>query len=111
MARKPINVKFLSEKKGSEEAFFAKSDETKLRELRKKTAKELDKQYAEEHKYHCFRCGTKSLAEIDEGKVKIDVCVNENCGAIHLDPGELDELFKDQSALSAAKKAFLSVFK
>jgi hypothetical protein len=111
MARKPINVKFLSEKAGSEEAFFAKSDEIKLRELRKKTAKELDKQYAEEHKYHCFRCGTQSLAEIDEGKVKIDVCVNENCGAIHLDPGELEEIIKDQRALSAAKKAFLSVFK
>ncbi len=111
MARKPINVKFLSEKAGSEEAFFAKSDEIKLRELRKKAAEETDKKYAEEHKYHCFRCGTKSLAEIDEGKIKIDICVNENCGAIHLDPGELNELIKDQSALSAAKKAFLSVFK
>jgi Zn-finger nucleic acid-binding protein len=51
------------------------------------------------------------LAEIDEGKVKIDICVNENCGAIHLDPGELEELIKNQSVLSAAKKAFLSVFK
>jgi Zn-finger nucleic acid-binding protein len=51
------------------------------------------------------------LAEIDEGKVKIDVCVNKDCGAIHLDPGELKEIIKDQSALSAAKNAFLSVFK
>ena len=111
MARKPISVKFLSEKGGSEEAFFAKSDEIKLRELRKKTAEETNQKYAEEHKYHCFRCGTKSLAEIDEGNVKIDICVNENCGAIHLDPGELKELIKDQGALSAAKNAFLSVFK
>ena len=111
MAQKPIRVKFLSDKGESEEAFFAKSDEIKLRELRKKAAEEKNKKYAEEHKYHCFRCGTKSLAEIDEGKVKIDVCVNENCGAIHLDPGELKELIKDQGALSAAKKAFLSVFK
>jgi hypothetical protein len=111
MARKPISVKFLSEKGGSEEAFFAKADEIKLRELRKKASEETNKQYAEEHKYHCFRCGTKSLAEIDEGKVKIDICVNENCGAIHLDPGELKELIKDQGALSAAKNAFLSVFK
>ena len=111
MARKPISVKFLSQKKGSEQAFFAQSDEIKLRELRKKAAEEADNKYAEEHKYHCFRCGTQSLAEIDEGKVKIDVCVNEDCGAIHLDPGELKELIKDQGALTAAKKAFLSVFK
>jgi len=50
------------------------------------------------------------LAEIDEGHVKIDICVNKNCGAIHLDPGELKRIIKDQNALSAAKKAFLSVF-
>ena len=111
MARKPITVKFLSKKRGSEQAFFAQSDEIKLRELRKKAAEEANKKYAEEHKYHCFRCGTQSLAEIDEGKVKIDICVNKNCGAIHLDPGELKEIIKDQRALSAAKKAFLSVFK
>ena len=111
MARKPISVKFLSEKVGSEEAFFAKSDEIKLREIRKNAAEEASKKYAEEHKYHCFRCGTKSLVEIDEGKVKVDICVNENCGALHLDPAELNEIIKDQGALSAARKAFLSVFK
>ena len=111
MATKPISVKYLAEKGTSEEAFFAKSDEIKLKELRKKVAEETNKKYAEEHKYHCFRCGTKSLAEIDEGNVKIDICVNENCGAIHLDPGEMKELIKDQGALSVAKKAFLSVFK
>ena len=65
----------------------------------------------DEHKYHCFRCGTQSLAEIDEGNVKIDICVNENCGAIHLDPGELKSIIRDQGALSSAKKAFLAVFK
>ncbi|MGD9104734.1 MAG: zf-TFIIB domain-containing protein [Desulfobacterales bacterium] len=110
MARKPVSV-FLSKKKGTETAFFAKSDENKLRKLRKKAAEEANKKYAEEHKYHCFRCGTQSLAEIDEGKVKIDICVNKNCGAIHLDPGELKAIIKDQRALSAAKKAFISVFK
>ena len=110
MADKRVFVK-LQSKKGSEEAFFAERDGNKLRELRKKAAEEANKKYAEEHKYHCFRCGTQSLAEIDEGNVKIDVCVNENCGAVHLDPGELKEIIKDQSALSAAKNAFLSVFK
>ena len=110
MAKKPISVLF-QPKKGSEAAFFSEQDQEKLRNLRKKTEDEANNKYREEHKYHCFRCGTQSLAEIDEGKVKIDVCVNKDCGAIHLDPGELKEIIKDQSALSAAKNAFLSVFK
>jgi hypothetical protein len=110
MAARHIQVKF-QPKKGSEEAFFAEQDQQKLRKLRKEAAKEADKKYRKEHKYHCFRCGTASLAEIDEGNVKVDICVNEDCGAIHLDPGELKEIIKDQGSLAAAKKAFLSVFK
>ena len=110
MAGKPISVKF-QPKKGSEEAFFAEQDQIKLRKLRKAVANETTKKYTKEHRYHCFRCGTHSLAEIDEGKVKVDICVNKNCGAIHLDPGELDQIIKDRKALPAAKKAFLSVFK
>ena len=110
MAKKPISAIF-QPKKGSEEAFFSAQDQKKLRRLRKKATDEATKKYREEHKYHCFRCGTQSLAEIDEGKVKIDICVNEDCGALHLDPGELKEIIKDRKALPAAKKAFLSVFK
>ena len=110
MAGKHVSVK-IQPKKGSEEAFFAKQDQKKLRKLRQKAADESTQKYREEHKYHCFRCGTQSLAEIDEGKVKVDICVNKNCGAIHLDPGELKEIIKDQGALTAAKNAFLSVFK
>ena len=110
MAKKPISVVFQS-KKGSEAAFFSEQDQKKLRKLREKAAEEATKKYCNEHKYHCFRCGTQSLAEIDEGKVKIDICVNKNCGALHLDPGELKEIIKDQGSLSAAKNAFLSVFK
>jgi len=110
MTKKRVSVK-IQPKKGSEEAYFAERDKHKLRELREKSAAEATKKYGEEHKYHCFRCGTQSLAEIDEGNVKIDICVNENCGAIHLDPGELKEIIKDQSSLSSAKNAFLSVFK
>jgi hypothetical protein len=110
MTAKRVSVK-IQQKKGSEETFFAERDQRKLRELREKAAEETTKKYCEEHKYHCFRCGSQSLAEIDKGNVKIDVCVNENCGAIHLDPGELIEIIKDQRALSAAKNAFLSVFK
>ena len=110
MAKKPVSVMF-QPKKGSEEAFFSAQDQKKLRRLRKKATEEANKKYREEHMYHCFRCGTQSLAEIDEGKVKIDICVNKDCGALHLDPGELKELINDKKAIPAAKKAFLSVFK
>jgi len=110
MTKERVSVK-IQPKKGSEEAYFAERDKHKLRKLREKSAAEATKKYVEKHKYHCFRCGTQSLAEIEEGNVKIDICVNENCGAIHLDPGELKEIIKDQSALSSAKNAFLSVFK
>ena len=110
MAEKKVSVR-IQPKKGSEEAFFLEKDQQKLRNLRKKATEEATRKYCQEHKYHCFRCGTKSLAEIDEGNVKVDICVNENCGAIHLDPGELKEIIKDQGALAAAKNAFLSVFK
>ena len=82
-----------------------------LKQLREKAAKTAEESYSQEHKYHCFRCGTPSLAEIDEGHVKIDICVNENCGAVHLDPGELKELLKNQQSLPSARKAFLSLFK
>jgi hypothetical protein len=110
MTGKPMSVKILQQK-GSEEVFFAERDQQKLRQLRQKAAEEATKKYSEEHKNHCFRCGTQSLAEIDEGDVKIDICVNKDCGAIHLDPGELKEIMKDQGALSAARNAFFSVFK
>ena len=109
MAQKPVAVK-IHHKKGSEEAFFAEQDQKKLKTLREKASLEATQKYCEEHKYHCFRCGTQSLAEIEEGNVKIDICVNENCGAVHLDPGELKSIIKNQSALGSAKKAFLSVF-
>ena len=110
MTGRRVSVK-IQQKKGSEEAYFAERDQRRLRELREKAAEESTEKYCEEHKYHCFRCGSQSLAEIDEGNVKIDICVNEDCGAIHLDPGELKEIIKDQRVLSAARNAFLSVFK
>ena len=110
MADNRICVK-IQPKIGSEEAFFAEQDQKILREFRQKAAQETTRKYCEEHKYHCFRCGANSLAEIERGDVKIDICVNENCGAVHLDPGELKKIIKDQKALSAAKNAFLSVFK
>lgn len=111
MARKTVSVNLLQSPKGSEDAFFAERDQKLIKKLREEAAKEANSKYCEEHKYHCFRCGTPSLAEVDEGKVKIDICVNEDCGAVHLDPGELKEILNNQQSLSSTRKAFLSLFK
>ena len=108
MARK-VSVK-IQPQKGSEEAYFAEREQKLIRELRERASKEKTAQYREEHKYHCFRCGTESLAEIDEGNVKIDICVNEGCGALHLDPGELKEILSHQQSIPSTRNAFYSIF-
>lgn len=110
MAENRISVK-IQPKKGSEEAYFIEQDQKKMKELRERTSKEATAKYCEEHKNHCFRCGTKSLVEIDRGDVKVDICVNKNCGAIHLDPGELEQILKDKGTISAIRKSVLAVFK
>ncbi|MFH1992096.1 MAG: zf-TFIIB domain-containing protein, partial [Pseudomonadota bacterium] len=110
MANERISVK-IRPKKGSEEAFFAEQDQQLLREFRQKTSKETTRKYCEEHKYHCFRCGAKSLAEVQRGNVKIDICINEHCGEIHLDPGELENIVKDQKSIASIRNTVLSVFK
>lgn len=111
MARKTVSVNLLQPKKGSEEAFFAERDKKLIKNLRNDSSKAADGKYREDHKYHCFRCGTASLAEVDEGNVKIDICVNKDCGAVHLDPGELKEIIKNQESLSSSRKALFSIFK
>ena len=83
----------------------------RIKALREKAQKECTEKYCTEHKYHCFRCGSQSLVEIQKGKVSIDICVNENCGAVHLDPGELEELVKDASIIKNAKNSIFNIFK
>ena len=110
MAKRRISV-IIQPLKGSEQEFFAEQDRKILKKLRKKVTKEAKKKYCREHSYHCFRCGTKSLVEVERSNVKIDICVNNNCGAIHLDPGELERIIKDQRAISIVRNSVLSVFK
>lgn len=94
-----------------EESFFAQQAQEQIRELRKKSEDEGDRKYREEHQYHCFRCGTRSLVEIQKGNVAVDICVNENCGAVHLDPGELDSLLADRDFVKNARKKIFDIFK
>jgi hypothetical protein len=94
-----------------EDLYFKEEDAKLIRDLRDKAKKGMDEHYRESHAYHCFRCGTKSLVEIDRGDIKIDICANDNCGAVHLDPGELEDILKDEQAIKGIRKTFLSLFK
>jgi hypothetical protein len=96
----------------SEDLYFKKQEEERLKKLRESCQTDSNQAYREQHKNHCFRCGTPSLAEINHGDIKIDVCVNEGCGAVHLDPGELDQIVaKDTGALKKVQVAVFSIFK
>jgi len=110
MADAPVRVRI---HKGDEHEalFFKEEDEKLIQGLRERTAKEATDNYRKEHLYHCFRCGTKSLVEIDRGDIKIDICANENCGAVLLDPGELEQILKDEKSIKLIRKCFISVFK
>ncbi len=96
---------------GDEELHFKEQEQNQIKNLREKSAKEANEKYCEEHKDHCFRCGTRSLVEVDRGDVKIDICVNKDCGAVHLDPGEIEAIMKDQKSIITVSKAIFNVFK
>jgi uncharacterized protein (UPF0147 family) len=106
-----MNVKKIRLSDDLEAVYFQKQEQEIVKNLREKAEEEADKQYREEHQGHCFRCGTASLVEVEKGNVKIDICVNEGCGAVHLDPGELDEIIKDKSVISNVRLAIFNVFK
>jgi hypothetical protein len=74
-----------------EDLHFGAQERKKIEKLRAAAAKEANETYSNAHKNHCFRCGTHSLAEVDHKNFEIDICVNEGCGAVHLDPGELEK--------------------
>jgi Zn-finger nucleic acid-binding protein len=76
-----------------EESFFHKEDEQKLQKLRAKLASEKAGTVASElkalHYLHCGKCGNEMDVQVFKG-IEIDVC--PSCGAVLLDPGELEEL-------------------
>ena len=109
MPKDRVSLKIHS-KEGHEEAYFKEQDRKKIRDLREKADQEANTRYREEHKGHCFRCGTRSLVEVERGDVKVDICVNKNCGAIHLDPGELEQIIKKKGIISSIRNSVFGVF-
>jgi Zn-finger nucleic acid-binding protein len=52
------------------------------------------------------------LVEVDHKNVKIDICVNEGCGAVHLDPGEMEKILEgERGVFGKVKNSVFSVFK
>lgn len=96
----------------SEELYFKEQAEKSLNKIREEAKKEATKAYCDNHKNHCFRCGTHSLVEVMQDKIHIDICINEGCGAVHLDPGELEKLLQvDQSIFGKIKNSIFSTLK
>jgi len=95
-----------------EELHFREQEKKKIEELRATAAKEANEGYSDAHKNHCFRCGTHSLVEVDHKGIKIDICVNDGCGAVHLDPGEMEKILKgERGVFGKVKNSVFSVFK
>jgi len=89
----------MSEKNQPEEEYFARVEAQKTaqlaKEIAKKEAEEAAEALKELHHLHCGKCGTKMDTETFKG-VEIEVC--PNCGAVLLDPGELEELAGEDKA-------------
>lgn len=99
-------------KVSDEDLHFREEERKQIEKLRAMAAKEADEAYSEAHKNHCFRCGTHSLVEVEHKNVKIDICVNEGCGAVHLDPGEMEKILEgEKGVFSKVTNSIFLVFK
>ena len=99
-------------KASDEDIHFREEERKQIEKLRAIAAKQADEAYSEGHKNHCFRCGTHSLVEVEHKNVKIDICVNEGCGAVHLDPGEMEKILEgEKGVFTKVKTSIFMVFK
>jgi len=95
-----------------EDLHFREEEKKQIEKLRAKAEKEKSEAYSEEHKNHCFRCGTHSLVEVEHKGVNIDICVNDGCGAVHLDPGEMEKILEgEKGVFQKVRISVFSVFK
>jgi len=86
-------------KNNPEEEYFKRQELQKLAALRAEQEQEnIQKALAERKELHynrCGRCGGLMEPKIFQG-VEIDIC--PSCGAVLLDPGELEELAGSESS-------------
>ncbi len=95
-----------------EELYFQEQDKKRIEEIRDNAAKEANETYRQTHCNHCFRCGTLSLIEVDHKGIMIDLCINNACGAVYLNQGEMETYIEREKGLfHKVKSALLGVFK
>ena len=92
-----------------EEEYFQKLESEAKARLKNKLEEDLSRLEVEERKklhYHkCGKCGTEMDTEAFRG-IEIEIC--PNCGAVLLDPGELQQLAgEDQTGVFSS---FFSMF-
>ena len=102
--RTVIKAKDLS----AEDLYFQQQDKKRIEELKAKSNRDANDAYRDAHRNHCFRCGTPSLVEVDYSSIHIDLCVNDDCGAVHLDPGEMEKILEGGKGLFFKVKASIS---
>lgn len=100
-------------KNDQEEEFFHRQDQEKLRQLREAAAqrKAEEQQAALKalHYFHCGKCGHKMQTQIFRG-IEIEIC--PSCGAVLLDPGELEQLAgEDKGGVARTLAEFFSFAK
>lgn len=95
-----------------EEEYFLRLDQEKKAELARQLAEEKAAQERAQakalHHQHCGKCGGR-LAPTEFRGVEIDVC--QQCGAVLLDPGELEQLAGRDESGTIARLAALFSFK
>lgn len=84
------NVK---DKVDPEDQYFHREDQEKLRKLREQAEADAAKAALEArklaHRHKCGKCGADMDTQLFKG-VEIEIC--KDCGAVLLDPGELERL-------------------
>ena len=99
-----------NEKNQQEEDYFRKQDQEKLRAMREESDRQKNEAEAEDrrkrHHFKCGKCGGDMSTQIFKG-IEIEVC--GNCGAVLLDPGELEQLVgKDEGGRIKALADFFN---
>jgi hypothetical protein len=83
----------MADQRDPEGEFFRRQNQEKLQKLKEQAAQEQAAAEAAElkelHYLHCGKCGELMETTLFKG-IEIEIC--RSCGAVLLDPGELEEL-------------------
>jgi ribosomal protein S27AE len=100
------------DKHSPEEEYFHRTNKEKIAKLKAEHeaagAAAAAAELKATHHLHCGKCGNKMTTSIFKG-IEIEVC--PNCGAVLLDPGELEALVGNDEAFHVTLKDFFKFTK